>query len=182
MDSISCLGGVPTLRRRATRRDRFLALMEQVVPWERMLRALRPLYPTEGASALVRIPMQRMLRMYFVQQWYRLNDETLHDALLDMQPLRRFVGIDLATDEVPAPSATREFKRLLEAGRLSTVLVVEVKARLLREGLQMRQGCFVDAAIMPIPNTEELVEAVRSTKPPHQASTSGAEAARPPAA
>ncbi|WP_295643434.1 transposase [uncultured Methylibium sp.] len=155
--------------------------MEQVVPWERMLRALRPLYPTEGSSALVRIPMQRMLRMYFVQQWYRLNDETLHDALLDMQPLRRFVGIDLATDEVPEPSTTREFKRLLEAGRLSTVLVVEIKARLLREGLQMRQGCFVDAAIMPIPNTEDLVEAVRNAKPLPHPTSSAAEPAHPSA-
>lgn len=181
MDSIPCQRGSQSIRRRATRRDRFLALMEQVVPWERMLRALRPLYPTEGSSALVRIPMQRMLRMYFVQQWYRLNDETLHDALLDMQPLRRFVGIDLATDEVPDPSATREFKRLLEAGRLSTVLVVEVRARLLREGLQMRQGCFVDAAIMPIPNTDDLIEAVRSTKPPTHPASPVPESA-PPAA
>ncbi len=165
MASVIAPGRSGGSRRRATRRDRFLALMEQLVPWERMLRALRPLYPTEGPSPLAQIPMERMLRMYFVQQWYRLNDETLHDALLDMQPLRRFVGIDLATDDVPAPSTTREFKRLLEAGRLSTVLVVQVKARLLREGLQMRQGCFVDAAIMPIPNTEELVDAVRSINP-----------------
>lgn len=175
--------GFPRVRRRATRRDRFLALMEQIVPWERMLRALRPLYPTEGPSDLVRFPMQRMLRMYFVQQWYRLNDETLHDAMLDMQTLRRFVGIDLATDELPDPAATREFKRLLESGRLSTVLVVEVKARLLREGMQMRQGCFVDAAIMPIPNTDELVEAVRSTKQPalNPQSTDATDQARPAA-
>lgn len=151
-------------RRRVTRRDRFFALMEQVVPWDRMLAALRPIYPTEGPSPLAAIPAQRMLRMYFVQQWYRLNDETLHDALLDMSPLRRFVGIDFEREEIPAPAVTREFKRLLEAARLNSVLLVQIKARLLREGLQMRQGCFVDAAIMPIPNTEELVEAVRGTQ------------------
>lgn len=152
------------VRCRPTRRDRFLALMEQIVPWERMQRALQPLYPTEGPSLLAQEPLQRMLRMYFVQQWYRLNDETVHDALIDMRPLRRFVGIDLKKDHVPAPATMREFKRLLEAGRLSTVLVVEIRARLAREGLQMRQGCFVDAAIMPIPNTEDLVQAVRESK------------------
>lgn len=164
METEVCSRPARVARRRATRRDRFFALMEQMVPWDRMLAALRPIYPTEGPSPLVAIPVQRMLRMYFVQQWYRLNDETLHDALIDMAPLRRFVGIDLDRDEIPGPAVTREFKRLLEAARLSSVLVVQIKARLLREGLQMRQGCFVDAAILPIPDTNELVEAVRSTK------------------
>jgi hypothetical protein len=32
-----------------------------------------------------------MLRMYFVQQWYGLNDETVEDVIYNAQALRHFI-------------------------------------------------------------------------------------------
>ena len=73
------------------RRPGFLAEMEQAVPWARLLERLGPLYP-KGERGRPPTPLERLLRVYFVQQWYGL-DEGLEDALYDSQALRRFAGI-----------------------------------------------------------------------------------------
>ena len=71
--------------------------MEQVVPWARLVARLQPLYP-KGERGRPPIGLERMLRIYFVQQWYRLADEALEDALYDSQALRGFAGIGLNRD------------------------------------------------------------------------------------
>jgi transposase, IS5 family len=67
-------------KKKQTRRDRFLAEMERVVPWVRLVERLAPLYP-KGERGRPPIPLERMLRIYFVQQWYGLADEAVEDAL-----------------------------------------------------------------------------------------------------
>jgi len=87
-------------KKKQTRRDKFLADMEQVVPWARLVERLRPLYP-KGERGRPPIPLERMLRVYFMQQWYGLADEAVEDALYDSQALRGFAGIELNRDAVP---------------------------------------------------------------------------------
>ncbi|SDR62533.1 Transposase domain [Paraburkholderia tuberum] len=60
--------------KRVTRRQRFLAEMERVVPWSRLLAAIEPHYP-KGGRGRPPIGLERMLRIYFLQQWYGLSDE-----------------------------------------------------------------------------------------------------------
>jgi IS5 family transposase len=38
-------------KKKQTRRDVFLAKMESVVPWERLVSVVEPFYPKSGASA-----------------------------------------------------------------------------------------------------------------------------------
>ena len=73
-------------KKKQTRRDKFLAEMEQAVPWSRLVARLVPLYP-KGERGRPPIPLERMLRVYFVQQWYGLSDEGLEEALYDNQAL-----------------------------------------------------------------------------------------------
>jgi transposase, IS5 family len=87
-------------KKRQTRRDKFLGEMEQVVPWARLVERLRPLYP-KGERGRPPIPLERMLRVYFVQQWYGLADEAVEDALYDSQALRGFADIELNRDPIP---------------------------------------------------------------------------------
>ena len=87
-------------KKKRTRRDKFLAEMELVVPWARLVARLRPLYPN-GERGRPPIGLERMLRIYFLQQWYGLADEALEDALYDSQALRGFAGIELSRDPVP---------------------------------------------------------------------------------
>src|SRR5690554_619253 len=85
-------------KKKVTRRERFLAQMDILVPWQRLIEALSPSYFPNSAGKRGRPPigLERMLRVYFLQQWYALADEALEDAIYDSQAMRDFIGIDLA--------------------------------------------------------------------------------------
>src|SRR5215208_6813122 len=137
-------------KKKQTRRDRFLAEMEQVVPWARMVERLRPLYP-KGKRGRPPIGLERMLRIHFLQQWYGLADGAMEDALYDSQALRGFAGIDLAVAGVPEETTILNFRHWLEQHELSQALFAEVSAMLEERGLLMRQGTIVDATIIAAP-------------------------------
>jgi transposase, IS5 family len=137
-------------KKKQTRRDRFLAEMEQVVPWGRLVERLRPLYP-KGERGRPPIGLERMLRIHFLQQWYGLADGAMEDALYDSQALRGFAGIDLTVAAVPEATTILNFRHWLESHELSQVLFAEVSAMLEERGLLMRQGTIVDATIIAAP-------------------------------
>ena len=98
--------------------------MEQVVPWSRLLKVLSQYYYPDSCGKRGRppIPLKRMLRMYFVQQWYALADEALDDAIYDSQALRDFVGIDLSVESVPDATTLLKFRHLLKKQALTQVI------------------------------------------------------------
>jgi IS5 family transposase len=67
-------------KKKTTRREKFLARMEEVIPWARLLAVIEPHYPT-GQRGRPPIGLERMSRVYFLQQWNALADEALEDAL-----------------------------------------------------------------------------------------------------
>src|SRR3954447_14605687 len=69
-------------KKKQTRRDKFLAEMEVVVPWARLVERLRPFYP-KGERGRPPIGLERMLRVHFLQQWYGLADGAIEDTLYD---------------------------------------------------------------------------------------------------
>jgi IS5 family transposase len=140
-------------KKRKTRRERFLAEMDQVVPWSRLEALIEPHYPRSGRVGRPPIGVSRMLRMYFLQQWYTLADEALEDALYDSQAMREFIGIDLGRENVPDATTLLKFRRLLEQHDLTAAILAEVNAHLSQRGLLMRQGTVVDATIIAAPSS-----------------------------
>jgi IS5 family transposase len=139
-------------KKKVTRRERFLAEMEQVVPWAALLALLQPHYYA-GRRGRPPIGLERMLRMYFVQQWYHLADEALEDALYDSQALRAFVGIDLGREAVPDATTLLKFRRLLETKGLTEQIFATINALLRSRGLMLNQGTLVDASIFAAPSS-----------------------------
>ena len=137
-------------KKRVTRREKFLAEMSQVVPWQRLIAAIEPHYPT-GQRGRPPMGLERMLRLYFVQQWYGLSDEALEDAVSDSAAIRNFVGIDLGREEAPDATTVLKFCRLLQAHALSERMFTEINAHLSDRGLMMREGTMVDATIIAAP-------------------------------
>src|ERR687892_2193113 len=147
-------------KKKQTRRDKFLAEMEQVVPWARLVERLRPLYP-KGERGRPPIGLERMLRIHFLQQWYGLADEAMEDALYDSQALRGFAGIDLTVAAVPDATTVMNFRHWLEEHDLTRALFDEIGAVLEERGLLMRQGTIVDATIIAAPPSTKNKEKSR---------------------
>ncbi len=137
-----------------TRREKFLNEMEKVVPWKQLLRLIEPYYPKAGKGRPP-IAMETMLRLYFLQQWYALSDPGAEEALYDMESMRRFVGLDLSTDNIPDESSILNFRRLIETHNLSIALFEEINAYLVDKGIRVSKGSMVDATIISAPSSTQ---------------------------
>jgi len=146
--------------RRPTKRDAFLATMEQIVPWQELCAVIEPHYPKAG-NGRPPIGLERMLRMYFVQHWFNLADEACEEALLDSTALRRFVGIDLGRERVPDGTTLLKFRRLLEQHELGKQLFAKVGEVLQAKGMKVGTGTIVDATIIAAPSSTKNAERTR---------------------
>ena len=138
--------------RKPTRRDAFLATMEQIVPWAELCGVIEPHYPKAG-NGRPPVDLERMLRMYLVQHWFNLSDVACEEALLDSTALRRFVGIDLGRERVPDATTLLKFRRRLEEEKLGQALFAKVGQVLQARGLKVGAGTIVDATIIGAPSS-----------------------------
>jgi hypothetical protein len=83
-----------------TRRAKFLAEMDRVVPWRELCAIIAPYYPKAG-NGRPPISLERMLRLHLLQHWFTLSDPAAEEALYESLSMRRFVGIDLGREPVP---------------------------------------------------------------------------------
>jgi IS5 family transposase len=147
-------------KKKVTRREKFLGEMEQVVPWVRLVARIEPYYP-KGQRGRPPIGMERMLRIYFLQQWYTLADEALEDALYDSQALRTFAGIDLSVESVPDATTLLQFRHLLERHELTRGILQEVNAHLRERQLFLKEGTLIDATIIAAPPSTKNAQKAR---------------------
>jgi IS5 family transposase len=151
-------------KKKITRREVFLGKMEQVVPWARLVQVIEPHYPKSGKRGRPPIGIERMLRMYFVQQWYGLADEAVEDAIYDSQALRSFMGLELSQSNVPDATTLMGFRHLLEAHDLTKAMLVEINAMLIERGLLMSQGTLVDATLIAAPSSTKNKDHARDSE------------------
>lgn len=137
-----------------TKRERFLGEMEQVLPWVRLLVLIEPYYP-KGSSAGGRppLPLERMFRIYCLQQWYNLSDPGAEEALYDSITMRQFAGVRTDEDVIPDETSILNFRRLLEKHHLTERLLTEINAHLCERGLLLGKGTIVDATIIDAPSS-----------------------------
>jgi IS5 family transposase len=137
---------------KVTRRERFLAEMDAVIPWARLLRLIEPHYPK---SAVGRPPhaLGTMLRIYFLQQWFDLSDPAAEDAIYDSESMRRFARVELGDDAVPDETTICRFRHLLEAHKLQAAIFESVNGLLSERRLLLRTGTIVDATILSAPRS-----------------------------
>ena len=135
-----------------TKREKFLSEMDQVIPWSRLIEVIKPHYP-EAGNGRPPIGLAKMLRIYFLQQWYNLSDPAIEEALYDSETMRRFVGIEHGQDTIPDESTVCLFRHLLEEHRLPDRIFAAIKALLTERGLMMHQGTIVDATIINAPSS-----------------------------
>jgi IS5 family transposase len=137
---------------KTTRRAQFLAEMERVVPWRELGALVEPVYP-KGEGGRPAVPLERMLRIYFLQQWFNLSDPAVEEALYDMASMREFAGIDLNSEAPPDETTVCKFRHLLERNNLGTQIFQEVGRYLQSQRLRVSSGTIVDATIIAAPSS-----------------------------
>ena len=135
-----------------TRRAMFLEEMEQVVPWGKLCALIEPHYPKPGNGRRPK-ELEKMLRIYFLQQWFNLADPAVEEALYDSVTLRQFVGIDLGAEPVPDETTVCKFRHLLEEHYLGEEILGTVNLHLQAKGVRITTGTIVDATIIHAPSS-----------------------------
>jgi IS5 family transposase len=140
-------------KKRRTRRELFLAEMEQVIPWQELLSVVEPHYPRSGGRGRPPIGLSSMLRVYFLQHWFALSDRQMEDALYDMESMRRFAGFSGVTSALPDETTILNFRHLLERHALTGRLLAAINGLLTAKGLLVSKGTMVDATIIHAPSS-----------------------------
>jgi IS5 family transposase len=143
-----------------TRRAVFLEEMEQVVPWAELRALIEPYYPKAG-NGRPPVGVERMLRIYFLQQWFNLSDPAVEEALYDSAVMRSFVGIDLGREPVPDETTVCKFRHRLEEHRLGGQMLETVNLHLQSRGVRITTGTIVDATILHAPSSTKNREQKR---------------------
>jgi IS5 family transposase len=145
---------------KVTQRERFLAEMDAVIPWSRLMGLIEPHYPKAGQGRQP-LGLEKMLRIYFLQQWFNLSDPQAEDAVYDSESMRRFARVELGEEVVPDESTILRFRHLLEQHGLTKALFDAVAGWLEERRLLLRAGTIVDATIIAAPSSTKNASATR---------------------
>jgi IS5 family transposase len=135
-----------------TRRERFLAEMDAIIPWRQLLELIEPHYPKAG-NGRPPLGLEKMLRIYFLQIWFNLSDPAAEEAIYDSESMRRFARIELTEDKVPDETSILNFRHLLEEHELTKAMFESINGLLEGKGLLLRSGTIVDATIIAAPSS-----------------------------
>ena len=135
-----------------TRRGRFLAEVDAVIPWARLIALIEPHYPKSGRGRPP-LGLEKMLRIYFLQQWFDMSDPQVEDEIYESMSMRRFVGVELGEDKIPDETTILRFRHLLEKHDLTAAMFREVRGLLEEKHLLLKAGTIVDATIIHAPSS-----------------------------
>ena len=151
--------------RKPTRREVFLAEMDRIVPWAQLVAPIEPWYPKAGNGRRP-VGVERMLRIYFLQQWFNLSDPTVEESLYESASMRQFVGIDLGAEPVPDETTICRFRHLLEKHKLGGEMLDTVNHHLGERGIKIATGTIVDATILHAPSSTKNKAGARDPEMP----------------
>ena len=135
-----------------TRRREFLGEMERVVPWSELVALVSP-YLAEGKRGRPPFPVESMLRVHFMQQWFNLSDPAMEDALHDVPLFREFAGLGGWDDRLPDETTILRFRHVLEKHKLAGQILQTVNDLLTAKGLLLKSGTVVDATLIAAPSS-----------------------------
>ena len=135
-----------------TRRREFLEEMDRVVPWTELVALIAPYLP-DGKRGRPPFPVESLLRIHFMQQWFTLSDPAMEEALHDMPLFRDFAGLGGWGDRLPDESTILRFRHVLEKHQLAEQILVTINTLLHARGLMLKSGTVVDATPIAAPSS-----------------------------
>ena len=149
-----------SLSTKRTRKREFLDEMQRAVPWAALINLIEPHYP-KGKTGRPPFPIEVMLRVHFMQQWFGLSDPAMEEALHDIPLYREFTELDCGMPRLPDESTILRFRHLLEAHQLAAQMLSVVNNVLHDKGLILKAGTVVDATLISAPSSTKNGEGQR---------------------
>jgi IS5 family transposase len=147
-------------RKRKTKREEFLEIMESVIVWEEWTELILPYYPSGKRGRPTR-GAEQMLRMYLLQNWFNLSDEGVEDAIYDSYAFRKFMGLNFLEEQTPDATTLCKFRKLLDENGVTKMFFDRMKTFLDKHGKLMHGGTIVDATLIDAPTSTKNAEGKR---------------------
>ena len=141
--------------RRKTKRQEFLDIMDEIIPWDEWTSLIRPYYHEMGKPGRPARDLEVMLRMYLMQVWFTLSDVGTEEACIDSHAMHAFLGVDPISDEVPDATTLANFRHIMEEAALDKILFGAITDNLASAGVMYKGGTIIDAT---------FIESTASTK------------------
>jgi IS5 family transposase len=150
-------------RKKRTKREEFLEIMEDIIPWDEWTNIVEPVYPT-GKRGRPPVAIETILRMYLLQVWFNLSDEGVEDAIYDSYAMRKFMGINFLEEQVPDATTLLHFRHLLEEKGIGKLFFDAISRCLEKCGRVMHGGTIVDATILSAPTSTKNAAKARDPR------------------
>jgi transposase, IS5 family len=139
-------------RKKKTKREEFLDIMEEIIPWVEWVEFINPYYPN-GARGRPPRGIEKMLRMYLLQNWFTLSDVGIEDTIYDSYAMRKFMKLNFYDEQVPDATTLLHFRHLLEEHKIGEKMFASIRNVLEQNGYMMKGGTIIDATIISAPSS-----------------------------
>jgi transposase, IS5 family len=140
--------------------QKFLDEMLVVVPWQRLVDKIIPLYYGDNKDVngnfkggRPSFDLELMLKIHSLQQWFGLSDPGMEDAIYDRNSFQKFLNIDLISDRVPDETTILNFRHFLEKNNLAKAIFEEINSYLSEKGFLLKEGTAIDATLIAAPTS-----------------------------
>lgn len=139
-------------RKRKTKREIFLDIMEEIIPWDEWVAYIKPYYPS-GKRGRPPRGIEKMLRMYLLQIWFNLSDEMTEDSIYDSYAMRKFMRLNFLEEQAPDATTLLHFRHLIEDNGIGKTFFDGITRCLEQGGCMMKGGSIVDATLISAPSS-----------------------------
>ena len=148
-----------------TKKREFLGEIERIVPWEKWISMIKPYY-YKGERGNKPYDLERMLRIYLVQNLYNLSDMATVAEVIDSRAFSDFCGVE-SSNQVPDGDTLGRFRNILIRNGIQQELFAQVVELLMQRGLILKRGTIVDSTFIEAPSStknEKLQLRFRKTR------------------
>ena len=161
-----------------TKKKEFLAQIDRIIPWGEWMELIRPCY-YKGERGNKPYDLERMLRIYMIQNLYNLSDMATVAEVIDSRAFSDFCGVE-SSNQVPDGDTLGRFRNLLIKNGLQEKLFTQVVELLTKRGLILKKGTIVDSTFIEAPSsTKTRIRSATRRRIPQKRATRGTSGTRP---
>ena len=142
----------------------FLEQMDRLVPWEKWGAMIEPHY-YRGERGNKPYPLERMLRIYILQNLYNLADMATSYEVIDSHASARFCEVT-SCNQVPDGDTIGRFRHILTDNDLQEKIFADLEESLEKEGLILKKATIVDSTLIAAPSSTKNKEKKRDEEEP----------------